>query len=289
MRSQLFVPADSEKKMAKASETGADCLILDLEDSLTPDRKPEGRRMALEFMRERRPAHQQVYVRINPLTSGMALEDLAAIMAGAPDGIMLPKCRSGDDVRELAHYLSALEAREGLVEGQTRILPIVTEVAAGIFTMGSYAGCSERLLGMMWGAEDLSADVGASVRRLPDGAYDDTYRLARAATLLGATAAGVIPFDTVFIDFHDADGLEAECLAARKAGFLAKAAIHPAQVDIINRAFSITPEELQWARKVVQAFAENPSSGVVGLEGVMLDRPHLKQAETIIARAESQG
>jgi citrate lyase subunit beta/citryl-CoA lyase len=164
----------------------------------------------------------------------------------------------------------------------------VTEVAGGIFSMGSYADCGPRLFGMMWGAEDLSADVGASIKRLPDGVYDDPYRLARALTLLGARAAGVIPFDTVFIDFRDPEGLEAECLAARQAGFLAKPAIHPAQVDIINRAFSVTPEEIEWARKVVKAFADNPSSGVVGLEGVMLDRPHLRQAETILARAAEQ-
>ena len=288
IRSQLFVPGDSEKKMAKGSESDADCLILDLEDSLIQDRKPEGRRMTLEFMQQRRPPGKQIYVRVNPLTSGMILEDLAAIMAGAPDGILLPKCRSGEDVAQVGHYLSALEAREGVPEGQTRILPICTEVAVGVFTMASYAGCSPRLIGMTWGAEDLAADVGASIKRLPDSRYDDPYRLARSVTLLGAVAAGVIPFDTVFIDFRDPEGLEEECLAARKAGFLAKMAIHPAQVDIINRAFSITPDELEWARKVVQAFADDPTSGVVGLDGVMLDRPHLRQAETIIARAAAQ-
>ena len=287
MRSQLFIPADSEKKLAKGAESGADCLILDLEDSLTLERKPEGRRMALEFMRERRPPRQQVYVRLNPLTSGMLLEDLAAIMAGAPDGVMLPKCRSGEDVREVGYYLSALEAREGLPEGQTKILPICTEVAEGVFTMLSYKGCSPRLMGMTWGAEDLAADVGASIKRLPNGRYDDPYRMARSVVLLGAVAAGVVPFDTVFIDFRDPEGLEAECKAARQAGFLAKMAIHPAQVDIINRAFSVSSEELEWARKVVRAFADNPTSGVVGLEGVMLDRPHLRQAETIIARADA--
>lgn len=289
MRSQLFVPADSEKKMVRGSESAADCLILDLEDSLTQERKPEGRRMALEFMRGRRPPGKQIYVRVNPLASGMILEDLAAIMAGAPDGIMLPKCRSGEDVALVGQYLSALEVREGVPEGQTKILPIVTEVATGVFTMPSYKGCSPRLIGMTWGAEDLAADVGASIKRLPDGVYDDPYRLARAVTLLGAVAAGVIPFDTVFIDFRDPKGLEAECVAARKAGFLAKMAIHPNQLEIINRTFSIAPDELDWARKVVQAFADNPTSGVVGLDGVMLDRPHLRQAETLIARAKAQG
>ena len=289
MRSQLFVPADSEKKMVRGSESAADCLILDLEDSLTQERKPEGRRMALEFMRGRRPPGKQIYVRVNPLTSGMILEDLSAIMAGAPDGIMLPKCRSGSDVTQVGHYLSALEAREGLPVGRTRILPIVTEVAQGVFTMPSYMGCSPRLIGMTWGAEDLAADVGASIKRLPNGRYDDPYRMARSLTLLGAVAAGVIPFDTVFIDFRDPEGLEAECMAARKAGFLAKMAIHPVQLDVINRAFTITPDELDWARKVVQAFADNPTSGVVGLDGMMLDRPHLRQAETLIARAGAQG
>lgn len=288
MRSLLFVPADSEKKLEKGSQSAADCLILDLEDSLTLERKPQGRRMALEFMRDQRPPGKQIYVRVNPLTSELLLEDLAAIMAGAPDGIMLPKCRGGADVAQLGHYLSALEAREGVAEGNTRILPIVTEVAVGVFTMPSYQQCSARLIGMTWGAEDLAADVGASVKRLPDGVYDDPYRLARSLCLLGAVAAGVTPLDTVFIDFRDSEGLEAECMAARKAGFLAKMAIHPGQLEVINRAFTITPDELDWARKVVQAFADNPNSGVVGLDGVMLDRPHLRQAETIIARAEAQ-
>lgn len=274
--------------MAKAADSAADCLILDLEDSLTPERRPEGRRLALDFLRARRRGGQQVYVRINPLGGPDALADLAAIMAGAPDGIMLPKCPSGEQVGMLDHYLSALEAREGIEQGQTRILPIVTEVAAGVFAMGSYRGCSARLYGMMWGAEDLAADIGAGIKRLPDGSYADAYRMARAATLLGAAAAGVVPFDTVFIDFRDPEGLEAECLAARKEGFRAKPAIHPAQLEIINRAFSVTADEVAWARRVVQAFADHPQAGVVALDGVMLDKPHLTQAKTLLDRAEEQ-
>ena len=283
MRSQLFVPGDSERKMAKATDSGADCLILDLEDSLTPERRPEGRRIIRAYLESRATRRQQLYVRINPLGSEAILADLAAIMPGAPDGVMLPKCRSGADVRVVDHYLSALEAREGLPAGSTKILPIVTEVAEAFFGLGSYAGCSPRLMGLMWGAEDVAADLGAGHNRRPDGSYEDVFRLGRSGTLLAAVAAGVIPFDTVFIDFRNLEGLEAECLAARRVGFLAKAAIHPGQVETINRAFSVTAEEVDWARRVVKAFADDPTAGVVGLDGVMLDKPHLRHAETILA------
>lgn len=287
MRSFLFVPADSEKKMEKGLTSGADALIVDLEDSVALERKAEGRALTLRFLKEKRRAEQSVFVRINPIHDPLALEDLAAVMAGAPDGIVLPKCQDEEDVWELGNYLSALEVREGLEKGTTRILPVATETAASVFGLPSYTQDEGRLYGLCWGAEDLSADLGASEKRNPDGTYKDVYRLARSHTLLASVAAGVAPIDTVFIDFRDDAGLEAECIAARKEGFVAKAAIHPQQVPIINQAFSVTPEEILWAEEVVKAFSENPGAGVIGLKGVMLDRPHLRQAEKILKRAQS--
>ena len=287
MRSLLFVPADSEKKMAKGAGSAADGLILDLEDSVAPERRPVGRELVRDFLGQTRGS-QKLYVRINPLDTADALSDLTAVVGGGPDGVMLPKCGSGQDVARLDHYLSALEVREGLPQGGIRILPIVTEVAGALFHLESYIGCSDRLEGLMWGAEDLSADLGASRNRRPDGRYDDAFRMARTMMLMGARAAGVTPYDTVYIDFRDEAGLEAECLEGRQQGFLGKPAIHPAQVEVINRAFSVTKEEVAWAKRVVAAFAEQPGAGVVGLDGVMLDKPHLRQAETLLQRAEEQ-
>ena len=287
MRSLLFVPGDSEKKMAKGAACAADGLILDLEDSVAPENRAVGRQLTRAFL-ERSDVPNLRYVRINPLESPDALADLAAVVGGAPDGVMLPKCAGVEQVAQLDHYLSALEAREGLAPGGISILPIITETAAAMFSTHTYQQAGPRLTGLMWGAEDLSADLGASRKRLTDGQYDEPYRLARTLTLLAAHAAGVIPFDTVYVDFRDAAGLEAECLEGRQMGFLGKAAIHPDQVEIINRAYSVTAEEEAWAEKVVRVFAENPGMGVIGLDGVMLDRPHLRQAERLLARAKAQ-
>ena len=236
MRSFLFVPADSERKLARAPQSGADALILDLEDSVVPANRPSARAKAWEFLAASRESGVRRYVRINPLKTEAALQDLAAVVAAAPDGIVLPKCVPADLVA-LDHYLAALETAFGLAAKSVTVIAIATETPAAMFALGGYAGVSERLEGLTWGAEDLAAALGANNRR-SDGRYEDVYRLARSLCLLGAAAAGVAPIDTVFTDFADGAGLEAECEAARRAGFVAKMAIHPAQVAVINKAFS---------------------------------------------------
>jgi citrate lyase subunit beta / citryl-CoA lyase len=283
MRSLLFVPADSERKLARAGESGADALILDLEDSVVSARREEARRITGAFLSGAARARQRIYVRINPLASDDALADLAAIMPSRPDGILLPKSTPAD-VRVLDHYLLALEAANGVARGATRVIAIATETPAAAFELGGYRGIATRLEGLTWGAEDIAAVLGAANRR-PNGVYDDVFRLVRALCVLGAHAAGVMAIDTVFIDFRNEAGLAAECEAARRAGFVAKMAIHPSQVAVINRAFTPSTEELSWARQVVAAFAANPTSGTVGVDGRMLDRPHLVMAERLLARA----
>lgn len=284
MRSLLFVPGDSEKKLAKSLGSGADVLIADLEDSVVPDRKEEARRITRDFLAARRGG-AKLFVRVNPLASGMILSDLAAIAGGRPDGIVLPKAEGSGDIGTVDHYLAALEAREGVPPGAIAILPIVTETAAAMFALGSYAGSSARLCGMMWGCEDLAAAVGAAENRGTDGSYAQPFELARSLCLFAAAAAGVAAIDTVFTDFRDDAGLEREARAADRCGFTAKAAIHPNQVATINRAFTPDEAAIAWARKVVDAFAANPAAGVVGLEGKMLDRPHLRAARRVLERA----
>jgi citrate lyase subunit beta / citryl-CoA lyase len=280
MRSLLFVPADSDRKLARAPQSGADALILDLEDSVVAANRPAARVKAGEFLAASRGAGFRRYVRINPLASGAALEDLAAVVPGAPDGVLLPKCVPAD-LLALDHYLAAFEAAFALPSKSVRVIAIATETAPAMFALGRYAGVSERLEGLTWGAEDLAAVIGGNNRR-SDGRYEDVYRLARALCLLGAAAAGVKAIDTVFTDFADREGLEAECEAARRAGFVAKIAIHPGQVAAINKAFSRSEEELAWARRVVALFAENPEAGTVALDGKMVDKPHLTLARRLL-------
>lgn len=284
MRSLLFVPGDSEKKLAKSLGSDADVLIADLEDSVVPDRKEEARRITRDFLAARRGG-AKLFVRVNPLASGMILADLAALAGGRPDGIVLPKAEGSGDIGAVDHYLAALEAREGLSPGAIAILPIVTETAAAMFALGSYAGSSARLCGMMWGCEDLATAVGAAENRGTDGRYAQPFELARSLCLFAAAAAGVAAIDTVFTDFRDDAGLESEARAAERCGFTAKAAIHPNQVATINRAFTPDERAIAWARKVVDAFAANPAAGVVGLDGRMLDRPHLHAARRVLGRA----
>jgi citrate lyase subunit beta / citryl-CoA lyase len=281
MRSFLFVPADSERKLARAPEAGADALILDLEDSVVPANRPAARRQARAFLDATGPAGGfRRWVRINPLASDAALDDLAATVPGRPDGILLPKCVP-DDLRTLDHYLSAFEAAGGLPQHAIRIIAIATETPAALFALGNYAGVSPRLDGITWGAEDLAAAIGGDNRRA-DGTYDDLYRLARALCLAAAAAAGVAPIDTIYTDFRDAAGLAAECAASRRSGFTGKMAIHPAQIGPINDAFSISHEGLEWAHKVVALFTEHPEAGTVALDGRMIDRPHLTLARRLL-------
>jgi citrate lyase subunit beta / citryl-CoA lyase len=280
MRSFLFVPADSERKLARGSESGADALILDLEDSVVPANRSLARAQARAFLDSTVAGNFRRWVRINPLASEAALEDLAATVPGKPHGILLPKCVP-DDLRTLDHYLSALEAAGSLPPGAIQVIAIATETPAAMFALGNYAGVSPRLAGITWGAEDLAACIGGANRQL-DGTYDDVYRLARSLCLLAAAAAGVMAIDTIYTDFKDQAGLAAECAAARRSGFAAKMAIHPAQILVINRAFTVGAGELEWARKVVALFAENPGAGTIALDGKMVDRPHLTLARRLL-------
>jgi citrate lyase subunit beta/citryl-CoA lyase len=280
MRSLLFVPADSERKLSRAPPSGADAVILDLEDSVVPPARPLARRQARDFLAATGSAEFRRYVRINPLSSGVALDDLAAVVPGKPHGILLPKCVP-EDLRTLHHYLSALEAASALPPESVRVIAIATETPAAMFALGGYGGVSSRLEAITWGAEDLAACIGGNNRRA-EGIYDDVYRLARSLCLLGAAAAGVVPIDTIYADFKDEAGLAAECAAARRSGFTAKMAIHPAQIPVINQAFAIDEEELAWARTVVQAFAENPDAGTIAVDGKMVDKPHLTMARRLL-------
>jgi citrate lyase subunit beta/citryl-CoA lyase len=287
MRSLLFVPGDSPKKLEKGMNSGADVLLIDLEDSVALDSKDEARRITAAFLSEqgKDTERPRLFVRVNGLTTGLIDADLDGVMRSAPDGIVLPKAVGGADVAHLGAKLAVREAEFGLEDGATRILAIATETAASVFALGTFAGASHRLMGLTWGGEDLSADLGAETNRGEDGAYTDPYRLARSLTLLGAAAAGVDAIDSVFTNFRDMAGLEAECQAARRDGFVAKMAIHPAQVPVINEAFTPSLEAISRAQAVIGAFEANPGAGVVGVDGEMLDRPHLLRAERLLRRA----
>jgi len=280
MRSMLFVPADSERKLARGLEAGADALILDLEDSVAAANRPTARRLARDFLEAHGPDRILRYVRINPLASGFALDDLAATVAGRPDGILLPKCRP-EDVRTLDHYLSAFETAAGSPAGSIRVVAIATETPQAVFALGGYAGVSTRLEAITWGAEDLSACLGGNNKTI-DGEYDGPYQLARSLCLLAAAAAEVTAIDTIYTDFKDPEGLKAECLAARRSGFAAKMAIHPAQLATINETFSVSAAEREWAERVLAAFAANPDAGTLALDGKMIDKPHMTLARRLL-------
>ena len=280
MRSFLFVPADSERKLARGLEAGADALILDLEDSVAASNRPIARKQARAFLEAHGTDRLRRYVRINPLASGLALDDLAATVAGRPDGILLPKCVP-DDVRTLDHYLSAFEAAAGAPMGAIRIIAIATETPQAVFALGGYAGVSPRLEAITWGAEDLSACLGGNNKTI-DGEYDGPYRLARSLCLLAASAAEVPAIDTIYTDFKDEAGLKAECAAARRSGFAGKMAIHPAQLAAINEAFSVSAAERDWAERVIAAFTANPDAGTLALDGKMIDKPHLTLARRLL-------
>jgi citrate lyase subunit beta/citryl-CoA lyase len=290
MRSMLFVPGDSARKIEKGLAGDADAVIIDLEDSVALDNKDAARRLTAETLAgldaAARAGGPEIYVRVNALDTGLTDADLAMVMAGRPDGIMQPKAGGAADVRTLAALLVAEEARHAIAPGATGIVVVATETASSLFHMGSYVDAGPRLRGMAWGAEDLSADLGATTNKRPDGTYADPYRLARTLCLAGAVAAAVQPIDTVFTAFRDEAGLRGECEAAVRDGFTGKMAIHPAQVAVINAAFTPSAADVARARRIVEAFAEAGNPGVVGLDGEMLDRPHLTRAERLLARAE---
>lgn len=281
-RSYLFVPADSERKMKKAVAVGADALILDLEDSVAPPARPAARELARDFL----AGKENVWVRINAIDADDAGADLEAVMPSAPAGIVLPKPRSAADAITLASMLDTLEDEHAIEAGQTGIMVICTERPEAIFTLDSYVGATPRLSALSWGAEDLSAAVGATSNRDAEGNWLPPYELARSLCLFASTAAEVPAVDTVFTDFRDAEGLATYAANARRDGFSGMLAIHPAQVDVINRAFVPTAAELERAERIVALFDKNPGAGTLGMDGEMIDRPHLLQAQRILQLAK---
>jgi citrate lyase subunit beta / citryl-CoA lyase len=286
MRSLLFVPGDSEKKLEKAPACGADVIIIDLEDAVAPAAKVKARGIAVEYLKSAKDRKTRFYVRVNALSTGLIDADLDAVIHGGPDGVMLPKSAGGVDVVALGAKLAVREAISGLPDGATKILPISTETTASIFNMGSYRGVSARFEALTWGAEDLSAEVAAETNRMPDGNYTEPYRLARSLCLFAATAAEVTPIDTVFTNFRDGEGLKRESLAARRDGFLGKMVIHPDQVPVVNEIFTPTKETIIRAKAIMDAFAKS-GTGVASLNGEMLDMLHVKYAERVLSRAKA--
>jgi citrate lyase subunit beta / citryl-CoA lyase len=287
MRSLLFVPADGGKKLDKALASGADAVIVDLEDSIAPERKEVARANAAAFLEEtvKLKTRPRLLVRINGLQTGLTDGDLDAVVPTCPDAIMLPKAEGGASVVHAEAKLAAREAISGLRDGHVKIIAIATETAAALFVAGTYRGASQRLLGLTWGAEDLSAELGAEANRDADGRFLDPYRLARAICLVAAASAQAQPIDTVYVDFRNDAGLRRECEQARRDGFTGKLAIHPAQIPIINEVFTPTPEAIATAKKIIAAFAAQPTAGTIGIDGVMYDRPHLARAKRLLANA----
>lgn len=285
MRSLLFVPGDDERKVAKGLASAADALILDLEDAVAPARKSAAREICAKAIASSKSA-KRLFVRVNALDTGQTLSDLAAIVPAGPYGVVLPKCRGGDDVRAVGRYLAKLEAKDGIPQGQTRILPIATENGASMFGLGTYADPPlPRLCGLMWGGEDLAADIGAIRNRGADGLYTAPFQLARSLCLFGAAAASVIAIDAVFTDFRDVDGVRKEAEEGLRDGFSAKAAIHPDQAAPINAAFTPSAADIEWAKRVVAAFDASTGTGVASIDGKMLDRPHYRSAKRVLERA----
>ena len=289
MRSFLFIPGDSPRKLEKGMGSGADALLLDLEDSISPQNKAQARTTTLAFLKEAHGAKQRprLYVRINGIATGLIDADLDAVVAGHPDGVIFPKAEGGAAVAHCDAKLTAREAIHGLPDGALDIIAIATETAQAIFLAGTYGGSSKRLKGLTWGAEDLSAELGAEANRDGDGNFLAPYQLARSLCLAGAAAARVQPIDTVYVDFRNEASLKRECEEARRDGFTGKMAIHPAQVAIINEVFTPTAEAIKRAEAVVAAFAQNPGTGTIGIGGVMYDRPHLELARQLLTRAKA--
>ncbi len=287
LRSLLFVPADAPQRLMRAVQSGADAIILDLEDMVAPEHKPKARAAAAEFLHARntREDGPRIVVRVNGLETGMMDADLDAIMPAAPFGIMLPKSRSGMDVQHLAAKLAVHEAQHDLRDGSTLILPLVTESGAAVFGLSTYPRASHRLAGLAWGVEDLCADIGAEDARNENGDWSAPFALVRNLTIFAAAAALVPAIDTVFRDFGDANGLRQEALRAQADGFSAKMAIHPDQVETINQIFTPRGEMLARAQAIVAAFSAHADARHVSIEGRLYDRTHLARARRTIARA----
>jgi citrate lyase subunit beta/citryl-CoA lyase len=286
MRSLLFVPADGGSKLEKALASGADAVIVDLEDSITPERKANARQACLEFLKANaaKTGRPKLLVRINGLDTGMTDADLDAIVAGQPDALVFPKAEGGSTVVHLDAKLTAREAIAGLPEGSIKVLAQAVESAAGLFAAGTYRDASKRLIGMTWGPEDLSAELGSETNRDEHGLLTEPFRLARNICLYGAAAAKLPAIETIYADFRNTDGLRRDTTEARRDGFTGRLAIHPAQVAVINEVFTPSAEQIEKAKAVVAAFAAKPGAGAVGVDGKMLDRPHLVRAQNLLAR-----
>jgi citrate lyase subunit beta / citryl-CoA lyase len=285
MRSMLFVPGDRPERFAKAIASGADAVICDLEDAVTPATRPQARLDVAELLRT---AGRSVplWVRINPVQTDDALPDLAAVVARRPDGIVLPKARNGADLHRLDHWLEALEVQHGQPRGSTKVIALITETARAMLDAASFASPPARVIGYTWGAEDLAAEVGASANRTAAGDLEFTFLLARSSCLLMAAAAGIAAYDTTDIEFRDVAGVERRAQAARRDGFAGKLAIHPAQLAPIHSAFTPTNEEVSWARRILELMSAAGGQGAVALDGRMIDRPHVQQAQRILAALE---
>jgi len=280
-RSWLFAPGDSEKKMTKAMEGIADIVLIDLEDAVAPESKAAARPMVHDFIKAHPEQRARLWVRINPFDGPYTLHDLAAIMPANPGGIMLPKVYGRADVEKLDHCLSSLEVAHGIEEGSTPVIVLITETAEAMFHTGDYKG-APRVVALTWGAEDLADSIGASSNKNPDGSYSFTYELARSLTVLGAATAGVTAIETISADFKDLEALRLRAERVRRDGYRGMLAIHPAQIDVINKAFTPTDEEIAEAEEVVAVFAANPGVGAIGWKGGMLDRPYLARAQTLL-------
>ncbi|MDE2302834.1 MAG: CoA ester lyase [Sphingomonadales bacterium] len=286
-RSWLFAPGDSEKKMAKAAASPADIVLIDLEDAVAPEAKVAARAMVHDFLKANPQARARLWVRINPFDGPHTLHDLAAIMPAHPGGIMLPKVYGRADVERLDHCLAALEVAHGIAQGSTPVIVLVTETAEAMFHTGDYKG-APRVVALSWGAEDLADSIGASSNRHEDGSYRFTYELARSLTVLGAATAGVAAIETISADFKDLEALRRRAEGVRRDGFSGMLAIHPAQVEVINAAFTPTAGEVAEAREIVALFAANPGVGAIGFKGAMLDRPYLSRAQRLLTLAGAQ-
>lgn len=288
MRSLLFVPADGGSKLDKAMASGADGVIIDLEDSIAAESKESARKLALDFLKsaQSRKDRPQLLVRINGLDTGMTDADLDAVVPGKPDAVLLPKAEGGVTVIHLDAKLTVREALAGLPEGEIKILAQTVESPAGLFSAGSYRNCSARLIGMTWGPEDLSAELGAEANREIDGTLTEPYRIARAMCLFGAAAAKVSAIETIYVNFRDTDVLRKDTELARRDGFTGRLAIHPAQVPVINEVFTPSTAQIEKAKAIVAAFEAKPGAGTVGMDGKMYDRPHLARAQALLQRVK---
>jgi citrate lyase subunit beta/citryl-CoA lyase len=283
LRSLLFVPGDSERKFARARDCGADALILDLEDSVAPPQKPAARAHVANLIDPDPKRAWVFFVRINALDTGLALDDLAAVVKPGLDALLIPKVNGAADLERIGHCLDALEAKAGMPLGSVRLASVATETAKAMFALGSYAPAHPRLIALTWGAEDLCAALGAADNKEADGSWTFPYELARAQCLFAASAAEVMGIDTLYADFRDLDGLERDCRRSRRDGFVGRLAIHPDQVPAINRAYAPSEAEIAHARKIVAAFEANPGAGALGVDGKMVDLPHLKAARKTLA------